>query len=97
MGPALVYLVIGLFVALLFLQLYFRIRVVKIYRKLVRNEIQFESKHIFSKRKMEEEILPKYPDHKDDIVKFVNELRFSLQIASLLIVLIMVAGLILRS
>ena len=91
------YLVIGLFVALLFLQLYFRIRVVKIYRKLVRNEIQFESKHIFSKRKMEEEILPKYPDHKDDIVKFVNELRFSLQIASLLIVLIMVAGLILRS
>ena len=91
------YLVIRLFVALLFLQLYFRIRVVKLYRKLVRNEIQFESKHIFSKRKMEEEILPKYPEHRDDIVKFVNEMRFSIQIASLLIVLIMIAGLILRT
>ena len=97
MGPVLVYLVIGLFVALLFLQLYFRIRVVKLYRKMVNHEIQFEGKHIFSKRKMEEEILPKYPEHKDDILKFVKEMRFSIQIASLLIILIMVAGLILRS
>lgn len=97
MGSTLVYLVIGLFVGLLFLQLYFRIKVLKIYKRLVRNEVQFETKHILSKRKMEEEILPKYPEHKEDIMKFVKEMRFSLQIASLLIVLIMVAGLILRT
>ena len=97
MGYVLVYLVIGLFVSLLFLQLYFRIRVLKVYRRLVRDEVQFESKHIMSKRKMEEEILPRYPEHKEDILKFVNEMRFSLQIASLLIVLIMIAGLILRT
>jgi len=96
MGSFLVYLVIGLFVALLFLQFYFRIRVIKIYKRLVRNEVQFDSSHILNKRKMEEEILPKYPDHQDDILKFVHEMRFSLQIASLLIVLIMVAGFILR-
>ncbi|MEM9548282.1 MAG: hypothetical protein AAGA77_20030 [Bacteroidota bacterium] len=97
MGAVLVYLIIGLFVSLLFLQLYFRIRVLKVYRRLIQNEVQFESKHILNKQKMEEEILPKYPEHKDDILKFVNEMRFSLQIASLLIVLIMVAGFILRT
>lgn len=97
MGTVLVYLVIGLFIALLFLQLYFRLRVIKVYRRLVRNEVQFETAHILNKSKMEKEVLPKYPEHKDDILKFVHEMRFSLQIASLLIVLIMIAGFILRS
>jgi len=91
------YLVIGLFVGLLFLQLYFRFKVLKIYRRLVKNEVQFEASHVMSKRKMEKEVLPKYPEHREDILKFVKEMRFSLQIASLLIVLIMVAGLILRA
>ena len=97
MGSILVYLVIGLFVALLFLQFYFRIRVIKVYKRLVRNEVQFDTSHIMNKRKMEAEVLPRYPEHKEDILKFVHEMRFSLQIASILIVLIMVAGLILRS
>ena len=97
MGYFLVYLVISLFVGLLFIQLYFRLRVLKIYRRLVQNEVQFDTGHIMSKKKMEEEILPRYPEHRDDILRFVKEMRFSLQIASLLIVLIMIAGLILRS
>ena len=97
MGSVLIYLVIGLFVGLLFLQLYFRLKVLKIYKRLVRNEVQFETAHILNKRKMKEEILPKYPEHEKDILKFVHEMRFSIQIASLLIVLIMVAGFILRA
>ncbi len=97
MGSVLVYLIIGLFVSLLFLQLYFRIKVLKVYKRLVRNEVQFDSSHILNKRKMEEEILPKYPEHKEDILKFVKEMRFSLQIASLLIILILIAGFVLRS
>ena len=97
MGSILIYLVIGLFVALLFLQVYFRLRVIKIYKRLVNNEVQFDTSHIMNSRKMEEEVLPKYPEHKDDILKFVNEMKFSLQIATLLIVLILIAGFILRS
>ena len=97
MGYFLVYLVIALFVGLLFIQLYFRLRVLKIYRRLVNNRVQFDTGHIMSKKRMEEEVLPKYPEHKEDILKFVKEMRFSLQIASLLILLIMIAGLILRS
>ena len=61
------------------------------------NEVQFDTSHIMNSRKMEEEVLPKYPEHKDDILKFVNEMKFSLQIATLLIVLILIAGFILRS
>jgi len=97
MGSILIYLVIGLFVALLFLQVYFRLKVIKIYKRLVKNEVQFDTSHIMSNRKMEEEVLPKYPEHKDDILKFVHEMKFSLQIATLLIVLILIAGFILRS
>lgn len=97
MGYFLVYLVIGLFVGLLFIQLYFRLRVLKIYRRLVKNEVQFDTSHILNKRKMEEEVLPRYPQHKEDILKFVKEMKFSIQIASLLIILIMIAGLLLRA
>jgi hypothetical protein len=96
MGYVLVYLVIGLFIGLLFLQLYFRLRVLKIYKRLVNNEVQFEASHVFSKSKMEKEVIPKYPEHKEDILKFAHEIKFSIQIASLLIILIMVAGLLLR-
>jgi hypothetical protein len=96
MGYILVYLVIGLFVALLFIQLYFRLRVFKVYKRLVQNEVQFDSSHIFSKKKMEKEVLPRYPEHKEDILKFVNEMKISFQIASLLIILILVAGFLLR-
>ena len=97
MGYVLVYLVIGLFVGLLFVQLYFRFRVLKIYRRLVKNEVQFDTSHILNKKKMESEVLPRYPQHKEDILTFVKEMKFSIQIASLLIVLIMVAGFILRA
>lgn len=96
MGYVLVYLVIGLFVGLLFLQVYFRLRVLKVYKRLVKNEVQFDSSHIFNKSKMEKEVLARYPEHKEDVLKFVHEMKFSIQIASLLIVLIMLAGFLLR-
>ena len=96
MGPSLMYLIIALFIGLFFIQFYFRVRVVKVYQRLVRNRVQFDSSHIFSRKKMEEEILPRYPEHSDDILKFVKEMRVSLTIASLFIVLIFAAGFILR-
>lgn len=97
MGKSVMFILIGLFVVLFLLQFYFRVKVVKVYQRLVKNRVQFETKHILSKKKMEEEILPKYPEHEEDILKFVNEMRFSLQIASIFIVLIFVAAFILRS
>jgi hypothetical protein len=97
MGKTAMYMVIGIFFILVMLQFYFRIRVIKVYKKLVQNKVQFDTSHIFSKKKMESEVLTRYPEHKEDILKFVHEMRFSLQVASVLIILIFIAGYILRS
>lgn len=91
------YLVIVLFIGLFCMQFYFRIRVVKVYQKLVRNKVQFDSSHIFNSKKMESEVLSKYPEHKDDILKFVKEMRLSLTIATIFILLIFAAAVILRT
>lgn len=86
------FVVIGLFVALLFLNIYFRVKVIKVYKILIKNRVEFSSKHIFSKEKMEEEIIPKYPKLENEIRSFANNITFSIKIAALLILLISVAG-----
>lgn len=97
MGTAMMYLVIGLFVGLFILQFWFRVRVVKVYHRLIRNRVEFKSSHIFNKQKMEDEVLTKYPEHKDDILKFIKEMRMSLTFASVFIVLIFIAAFIMRT
>jgi len=96
MSEILIYLIIGLFVAMLFLNVYFRAKVLKVYKTLVQNEVQFDSSHIFSPKKMEKEVLPKYPKHKDDILLFVSHIQYSIKMACVLIVLITAAGFILK-
>lgn len=96
MAQLLIYLVIGLFVAMLFLNVYFRAKVLKVYKRLVQNEVQFDSSHVFNQKKMEREVLAKYPQHREDILLFVSHITYSIKMASLLIVLITIAGMILK-
>ncbi|MEZ4920676.1 MAG: hypothetical protein R2792_16365 [Saprospiraceae bacterium] len=91
----LVSIVIGLFVALLFVNLYFRAKVLKVYGVLVRNKVQFGAAHIFNRQKLEEEILPKYPQFKNEIESFIRHMRYSIRMASILIVVITLFGAIL--
>ena len=88
----LVVLIIGLFVAMLFLNLYFRVKVLKVYRRLVQNEVEFGARHIFNKTKMEEEIFPRYPQHQEDIQTFVSHIRYSISMATVLALLITLFG-----
>jgi hypothetical protein len=88
----LISLVIGLFVAMLFLNLYFRIKVLRTYRILVKNRVEFGAAHLFNPQKMEEEIFPRYPHMKEEIKTFVNYLRFSIRMATVLIALITLFG-----
>jgi hypothetical protein len=88
----LISLVWGLFAAMLFLNIYIRVKAFKYYRRLVNARVEFGAAHIFSRKKMEEEIYPKYPQHREDIDNFVNHIRKSLNIASILIVLITIFG-----
>ncbi|RMG82603.1 MAG: hypothetical protein D6714_11080 [Bacteroidetes bacterium] len=88
-------LIIALFVALLFVNVYFRIKVLKSHKILVRNRVEFGAKHIFSRQKLEEEILPKYPHMEKEILTFVNHLNYSIKMASVLIAVITLFGAIL--
>ncbi len=91
----LISIVIGLFVAMLFLNVYFRVKVMKAYKKLVQKNVDFGPSHIFNKEKMEKEILPLYPDAKEDILIFTSHIRYSMKMASVLVFLITLFGAIL--
>jgi len=91
----LVTIVIGLFIAMLFLNVYFRVRVFKVYKRLVQNRVEFGAAHVFDRARLEEEILPKYPNEKEDIETFIRHLRYSISMATVLIALITLFGAIL--
>jgi ABC-type transporter Mla maintaining outer membrane lipid asymmetry permease subunit MlaE len=86
---------ISLFVALLFINIYYRIKVFKLYRKLVMNRVEFGAGHIFSRSRMKEEILPKYPQMEREIKEFVNQIYFSIVVAFAIILLITMLSLVL--
>lgn len=88
----LVSIIVGLFIAMLFVNVYFRIKVFKSYKKLIQAHVEFGVMHIFDKDKMAQEILPKYPNSKEDILTFVHHLRYSIKMASVLIALITAVG-----
>lgn len=92
----LIYLIIGIFVALLFLNIYFRVKILKLYKELVDNRVEFGSAHIFSTHKMNDEILPKYPHMTREIRGFAGHIKKSISIAVILVVLITFLGYILR-
>lgn len=91
----LISLVIGLFIAMLFVNIYFRVKVMKSYRVLVQNRVEFGASHVFSNQKMKEEILPLYPHLTTEIQTFANHLRYSIKMATVLLVLITMFGAIL--
>lgn len=88
----LVSIVIGLFVAMLFLNIYFRVKVFKAYKKLVQQGVEFQAEHFFNKAKMKSEIFPRYPHLQNDIEIFVNHITYSVRMATVLIFLITLFG-----
>lgn len=87
--------VLGLFAALLFVNFYFRWKVIKVYHYLTKHQIEFSAEHIFSRKKLKEEIIPKYPESEKEILTFVNYIHFSVKMASGLLFLVTLFGLLL--
>jgi len=85
-------LIVAAFVAMIFVNVFFRVRVFKKYKYLVQNKVQFNSSHFFNSQKMENEVLSKYPRHRDEILDFVKMIHQSVQLASVLIFIIIVFG-----
>ena len=57
--------------------------------------VEFGASHIFNRRKMEEEIFPRYPQFRGEIETFVSHMRYSIRMATVLIALITLFGAIL--
>ncbi len=91
----LIALVIGLFVAMLLLNVYFRVRVMQSYKVLVQNRVEFGAAHVFNLDRMEAEIIPRYPHLRQEILTFANHLRYSIKMATVLLALITAFGAIL--
>jgi len=87
---------ISVFAGLFVLNLYFRFKVLKAYKYLVKNDIKFSAKHVLSRTRMENEVYPKYAVHKAEIENFVNLMRNSIKISLGVILLLMVCGLIFK-
>ena len=95
MEKILLFGVIAAFAAMLFLNVYFRVKVFKNYRELVRNRVQFTASHLFNRERMEKEIIPQYPHMRGEIETFSRNLRYSIRMATVLIALITLFGAIL--
>lgn len=96
MSSILIALVIGLFVSLLFLNIYFRVKVFKHYKYLVQNRVEFSLTHVLDNKKMKDEIFSKYPQHKQHIDAFARNIRNSVMMAGGILILISALYLIVR-
>lgn len=88
----LITIVICLFLAMLFVNIYFRAKVIGAYKELVRDEVDFTAGQIFSSRRVEEEVVPAYPKNAVAIRNFSRYLRLSIRMATVLLFLITVFG-----
>ncbi|WP_020566736.1 hypothetical protein [Neolewinella persica] len=91
----LITIVCALFIAMLGVNLYFRAKVLRAYRVLVQNEVDFTPAQIFSKARVEDEIIPVYPAQADAIRNFSNYLQLSIKMTTVLMALITAFGAIL--
>jgi hypothetical protein len=92
MFVVLITIIIALFLGMLFINLYFRAKVLRAYRVLVQTEVDFTASQILSQRRMEEEVVPAYPEQAAAIRDFSNYLRRSIRMATVLLALITLFG-----
>lgn len=85
-------IVVGLFIAMLFVNIYFRVKVMKSYRIMVQNRVDLKTEHFFSQQKLEEDLLPQYPQLEKEIRTFVSHIHYSTRMATVLIALITLFG-----
>ncbi len=92
MERTLMYLILFLFILMLFVNIYFRIKVIRAFRVLRDNRIQFDSALVFQNERLEHEVISRHPAHARYIRDFAHYLRRSISMAIILIALITLMG-----
>jgi len=77
-----------LFTLVLILNLFLRLKVLKDYKTLTRDRVDFSMKQMLNEKLLKEEVLPKYPQHKDTILSFSRNVKRSMLIASIILIFI---------
>ena len=85
---SIIVVVILAFLGLLFINIYFRVKVFKYYKILVDNRVDIEVKDLLDIQKIKNIVVPKYPHLETEILAFVNNIRRSVILAFILLVLI---------
>ncbi len=92
MYAILITIIAGIFVALLFVNIYFRMKVLKHYRVLRKNKVEFPAYYILKEAEMERDVLHHYPGFEENIRTFCNHIRHSIKIAMAIVVFISILG-----
>ncbi|MEZ4912213.1 MAG: hypothetical protein R2774_15300 [Saprospiraceae bacterium] len=91
------YLVMAFVLALLIVNVIFRVRVMKYYKEMVKHHIDFDPLAVFSKNRLQNEVYDKYPQHSVLIQTFVYNIKLSIAIALGLILLLALLAIILKT
>jgi hypothetical protein len=82
------------FAGLVILNLFFRLKVFAVYKRLIHNRVDFNIMQIFNQEMLETNIISNHPKHKEDLLLFAKYLRTSVNIGVLLLLIIVISGLI---
>lgn len=91
MNYSIITLCIICFVGIFALNFYFRVKVFKYYKVLIDNRVDFKTVHIFDAKRLEREVLPRYPNQKEAILGFTQGIRRSVRLAGILISVSLIA------
>jgi hypothetical protein len=83
-----------LFAGFFILNMYFRIKVFRHYRILMTNKIEFGTAEIFSDVRMQA-VIDKHPQQKDAIRRFCMNMRFTMWMATVFVILVIILGFVL--
>jgi hypothetical protein len=90
-----IYLILAcLFAGFFALNIYFRVRVFKHYRVLIDNRIEFGAADIFSDDRMQV-VINRYPHMEESIMRFCRNMRFTMWMATVFVVLVIILGFVL--
>jgi hypothetical protein len=81
-----------LFLSMLFLSFYFRVKVLNNYQILVRHKVEFNAMDVFHPDILERDVIPRYPNQAQAIRDFSKYIRLAIKMASVLMVLITLLG-----
>ena len=95
MENTLLYVVLALFGAMLILNIYFRMNVMRSYRNMVRAGVQATPKELLTKSLLEGKIIPAYKESETEIRTFVKHLKNGFRMTSVLLGLVVLFGYIL--